>query len=250
MTAIWSKKRTKGKDGKEKYTKKKKAGSVQRRAIPQVPYTATNTEHFHGETGVEGSQVLEPIQAVEQAPPVVDVAVESSSTVEPKHAVKPSQAIGQAAFVAPETIAEQGPGAVKVEAAPPDRSPTAPLTISQLPAARPPSLPPIAAILVVPGACPQPAIALLPASLATIPLESLGRPGLVSDIASKHKRCPVVVKYPLVLPEAPVGNTVVSKCVAPPGCPETWQPYTCLSAGGWSAPSPCYGKKTNNHDMT
>ncbi|KAF9544580.1 hypothetical protein EC957_011891 [Mortierella hygrophila] len=233
MTAMWSRKRTKGKDGKKKLAKMKKAGSVQKRAIPQAPYSAPIAEHSHEEAGVESSQVLEPVQAIEQAPSVVDIPVESSSTADP------AQAVGQAAFVAPETIAEQGPGAVKVEAATPglDRSPAAALTAPQLPAARP-----IAAVSVVPGACPQSATTPPPASLAIIPLESLGRPGLVPYVASKRKRCPVVVKYPVVLPEAPVGNTVVIKCVIPPGCPETWQAYTCLSAGDWSAPSPCYGK--------
>ncbi|KAG9069956.1 hypothetical protein KI688_009284 [Linnemannia hyalina] len=236
MTAMWSRKRTKGKDGKKKHSKKKKAGSVQRRAIPQAPYNTPIAEHSHWEAGVEGSRVLEPVQAVEQAPSVVDISVESSSTADPAHAVEPPQAVGQATFTAPETIAEQGPGAVKVEAAT-DRSPVAALTTLQLPAARP-----IAAVSVVPGACPQPATTPPPASLAIIPLESLGRPGLVPYVASKRKRCPVVVKYPVVLPESPVGNTVVIKCVVPPGCPETWQAYTCLSAGDWSAPSPCYGK--------
>lgn len=234
MTAMWSRKR------KKEHTEKKKAGSVQKRAIPQVPYFAPKAEHIHGEAGVEGSQILEPVQAVEQAPSVIDVAAESSSSTEPTHAVEPAQAVGQAAFVAPDTIAEQGPGTIKVEAAPPgsNRSPAAALTTPQLPAASPPS---IAAVPVAPGACPQPTTTP-PASLATIPLESLGRPGLVPYVASKRNRCPVVVKYPLVLPEAPVGNTVVIKCVVPPGCPETWQAYTCLSAGGWSTPSPCYGK--------
>lgn len=253
------------KERKEKQKEKKKAGSVQRRAIPQVPYRMPGAEQIHSEVGAESSHVVESMQAVElvqasetalateYVPLVVDIAVERSSMAEPVNAVEPTQGAEQAAFKAPEAIIQQGPGAVKVDAVPPesDRSSPVALTTPQLPAAHPPSPPPIAAVSVS-GACPQPATVPPPASLATIPFDALGRPGLVPYVASKRKRCPAVIKYPLVLPEAPVGNTVVIKCSVPPDCPETWQAYTCLSAeGDWSAPSPCYGKEieTDNHDM-
>ncbi|KAF9307265.1 hypothetical protein BGZ74_008153 [Mortierella antarctica] len=88
-----------------------------------------------------------------------------------------------------------------------------------------------------------PAIAAPPAHLATISTGLLGKPGLVPYVAAKRKRCPVVVKYPHVLPAAPVGNTVMTKCIAPAGlsCPESWQAFVCR-ADGWSAASPCYDK--------
>ncbi|KAF8937139.1 hypothetical protein BGZ47_009153 [Haplosporangium gracile] len=243
VIAMWTKKR------KEKT--KKKAVTVQRRAIPQVPYRVPEAEHIHGEVDVESPHVVDPVQAVkplhavetvqtpEQAPLVVGVAVESSSKAEPALSAE------QAAFVAPETIVEQGPSTVKIEAAPPglDRSPAAALLTPQLLVDRPSPPHFHTAAALVPGDCPQLKTTPPPASLATIPLDILGRPGLVPYVAFKRKRCPALVKYPLVLPEAPVGNTVVIKCIVPPGCPETWQAYTCQSAeGGWSAPSPCYGK--------
>ena len=87
-----------------------------------------------------------------------------------------------------------------------------------------------------------PAVVAPPAHLATISTYLLGKPGLVPYVASKRKRCPVVVEYPHVLPAAPVGNTVMTKCNAPAGlsCPESWQAFVC-QADGWSAASPCYG---------
>ncbi|KAG0018334.1 hypothetical protein BGZ81_010280 [Podila clonocystis] len=88
-----------------------------------------------------------------------------------------------------------------------------------------------------------PAINIPPTNLATMSTNVLGRPGLVPYVAAKRKRCPVVVKYPHVLPAAPVGNIVMTKCVAPAGrsCPESWQAFVCQTHG-WSAASPCYDK--------
>ncbi|KAG0287514.1 hypothetical protein BGZ96_008555 [Linnemannia gamsii] len=259
-TAMSIRKKEKKEKHSQKQKERKKAGSVQRRAIPHVPYRVLGAEQTHSEVGAESSHVVDPVQAVElvqtveaasateEVPLAVDIAAESSSTAEPAHAVELTKGAEQAAFKAPEALVEQGPGAVKVDAAPPgsdrsppgsDRSPPVELTTPQLPTAYPPFPSPIAAV----PACPQPATVPPPASLATIPFDALGRPGLVPYVASKRKRCPVVIKYPLVLPEAPVGNTVVIKCSVPPGCPETWQAYTCLSAeGDWSAPGPCYDK--------
>ncbi|KAI9236505.1 MAG: glycoside hydrolase superfamily [Podila humilis] len=86
-----------------------------------------------------------------------------------------------------------------------------------------------------------PAIASPPEDLANISTDLLGKPGLVPYVASKRKRCPVVVEYPHVLPAAPVGNIVMTKCNAPAdlSCPESWQAFVC-QADGWSEASPCY----------
>ncbi|KAG0040289.1 hypothetical protein BGZ82_003841 [Podila clonocystis] len=88
-----------------------------------------------------------------------------------------------------------------------------------------------------------PAIEMPPTHLATLSTNLLGKPGLVPYVAAKRKRCPVVVEYPHVLPAAPVGNIVMTKCVAPAGlsCPESWQAFVC-QIHGWSAASPCYDK--------
>ncbi|KAF9405187.1 hypothetical protein BGZ94_003714, partial [Podila epigama] len=94
------------------------------------------------------------------------------------------------------------------------------------------------------GSCPSLSAEAPPDYLATIPFESLGKPGLVPYVASKRKRCNAVVEYPHVLPPAPVGNIVMTKCIVPDGvssCPESWQAYKCLPEG-WSAPSPCFDR--------
>ncbi|KAG0083510.1 hypothetical protein BGZ92_010695, partial [Podila epicladia] len=86
-----------------------------------------------------------------------------------------------------------------------------------------------------------PTIAAPPAHLATISTRLLGHPGLVPYVAAKRKRCPVAIEYPHVLPATPVGNTVMTKCIAPASlsCPESWQALVCR-ADGWSTASPCY----------
>ncbi|KAI7816268.1 glycosyl hydrolases family 18-domain-containing protein [Gamsiella multidivaricata] len=90
-----------------------------------------------------------------------------------------------------------------------------------------------------PTICPS--IVEPPARMSSIPLNILGQPGLVPYVASKRKRCRVVIQYPHVLPETPVGNAVMKKCPAPADCTESWQAFTCTHEG-WSKGSPCYDK--------
>ncbi|KAF8978116.1 hypothetical protein BGZ46_006817 [Entomortierella lignicola] len=86
-----------------------------------------------------------------------------------------------------------------------------------------------------------PPLATPPAWMSTIFRDHLGKPGLVSYVSSKRKRCPVVAKYPNFLPDTPVGNVVLKRCHTADGCPESWQAFTC-SPDGWSTGSPCYDK--------
>ena len=92
----------------------------------------------------------------------------------------------------------------------------------------------------VPSSCPP--IQSPPAALSSISQDILGRPGLVPYVSSKRTRCKVVVNYPHVLPETPVGNVVMTRCLGPDHCPESWRAYTC-SPSGWGAASPCFGKR-------
>ncbi|GJJ77066.1 chitinase [Entomortierella parvispora] len=91
----------------------------------------------------------------------------------------------------------------------------------------------------VPTSCPP--IHSPPSDLSSISLDILGRPGLVPYISSKRERCNMVVNYPHVLPDTPVGNVVMTRCLGPDHCPESWRAYTC-SSSGWSDASPCFAK--------
>lgn len=99
----------------------------------------------------------------------------------------------------------------------------------------------------VPSSCPS--IQSPPAALSSISPDILGRPGLVPYVSSKRTRCKVVVNYPHVLPETPVGNIVMTRCLGPDHCPESWRAYTC-SPSGWSAASPCFGKRTGHKNQS
>ncbi|KAF9909956.1 hypothetical protein EC991_007761 [Linnemannia zychae] len=217
--ALWNRKK---KNKKGKKAKARGEDSVHRkRAIPLVPYGAHEVGQIQGDADAEAQ--VEPSQQQLQGPAQVPLILEVSDAS--PSAAESVQAAEQAFFATPEVIAEQGgPGAVKSAAA-----------VQLL------ATPPAAAV----QSCPQVPTTPPPASLASIPLDILGRPGLVPYVASKRQRCPVVINHPLILPETPVGNTVVIKCTVPPGCQETWQAYTCLPEQGerrWSEPSPCYGK--------
>ncbi|KAF9923654.1 hypothetical protein FBU30_006269 [Linnemannia zychae] len=173
-------------------------------------------------------------QEAQQAPIAIvgatDSNVDSSRVVEPMSVNEPP------VLTHPEGD-EHALGAVDANVTPPRAY------VSQLPSsAMRPSSPAYAAV----GVCSHRTPTIPPPSLSSIPLNILGLPGLVPYVALKRKHCPVAYRYPLVLPETPVGNMVAVKCTPSPGCPEMWQIYTCLEKEqAWSAPSPCYGKMNN-----
>ncbi|KAG0041466.1 hypothetical protein BGZ83_001765, partial [Gryganskiella cystojenkinii] len=201
----------KKKKNKKKYGHKNK--KLQPRAIHQIPFEAPRLGD--GQEPVKPAAIL-PIYAPSQPPftpsmlTVDAVVVPVAGTVDQKDAIVTSANTGV-------STSTDAPSPGPSSQAPEDKlvEPSIPTT------------------------CPV--IYTAPAALSSISQDILGRPGLVPYVALKKKRCSVVVEYPHVLPETPLGNTVMTRCPGPDHCSESWQAYTCTTTG-WSSGSPCYAR--------